>query len=228
MASSPSACDPIRPMKPGVRKDKTLCRLGFVAAFLLILPLAGHLTCGPPAYWSEPIQGTIVDKETGQPLPGAVVFAEWVLFQPGLGHGGHADAIHVAEAIADDHGAFLIGGWGPKLRPACQYLPAEQPQLLVFKSGYEPLRIAENRLFNMKGGYSEWDGKSIPLVPLRVVEQRYIDSLRWRSQDVESDCERLPPGMAPIALLAEIKKEQVRLTEITSGVSLRDGPTPGR
>ena len=91
----------------------------------------------PPFYSSKEIHGRIVDDETGQAIEGAIIVAQWELFEPGPGHGGHrGDTMNVLEVVSDKNGNYKIPGWGP--RPLLKYLDNRAPSLMVFKPVYYP------------------------------------------------------------------------------------------
>src|SRR3989304_3297455 len=117
-----------------------------VARRLLIASLMAALFCPvaarawePWSYIAEPIEGRVVDKETGQPIEGAVVVAQWILAKPLEGHS--VDHWVVIEAITDTEGRYHIPGWGPKTRPWNRWLSNYDPKLVVFKLGYWPKKL---------------------------------------------------------------------------------------
>jgi hypothetical protein len=77
------------------------------------------------------INGKVVDTETGQPLEGAVVVAQWRKTRgiPGL---QYSDLHKAAETSTDKEGAFSFSGtFGLLLEP---------PRMLIYKEGYIPWR----------------------------------------------------------------------------------------
>jgi len=117
----------------------------------------------PPMYSAKEIRGQVVDAETGQPIEGAVIVAQWILFVGGIGHGGHNQTLHIAEVITDKNGNYFIPGWGPTLRPPLTELDNLDPQILVFKSGYKHKALINEKDSDSSVRVSDWDGKTIEL-----------------------------------------------------------------
>lgn len=134
-----------------------------VITFLLILiPL--QACAHSPFYSAKEIKATIVDAETGEPLEGVVVVAQWILFEGGIGHGGHGRRLEVLEAVTDKEGKFTITGWGPKRRPAFTYLDNLDPLLSIFKSGYKYTRLINapfEEFSRMYPNYKEMDTEKL-------------------------------------------------------------------
>lgn len=131
-------------------------RLFFMLACVATLP-----ACATPlTYSAKEIRGQIVDAETSQPIEGAVIVAQWILFEMGV---GHRKRLHIHEAVTDKDGRYVIPAWGPKPHPPFTELDREDPMLAIFKSGYAPLRLY-NRIDRADAvRMSDWDGKVIRL-----------------------------------------------------------------
>ena len=100
--------------------------------------------CGSPYYTVDPIEAWVVDADTGQPLEGAVVTANWQLVSPGLDTGGRKlHQLEVMETVTDKNGRFFLPGFA-KLNPRLLELRDEDPQILIFKSGYGYFRTSNN------------------------------------------------------------------------------------
>lgn len=136
-----------------------------VGALVLLLGLSGLPGCATPlTYSAKDIHGQIVDDETGEPIEGAIVVAQWVLFRAGIGHGGHDGRLHIYETVTDEQGRYYIPGWGPKLHPPMTALANRDPEILIFKSGYEPKRLQNADIDNNKSvRVSDWNGKVVKL-----------------------------------------------------------------
>ena len=73
--------------------------------------------CGSPYYTSDPIEAWVVDADTGQPIEGAVVTANWQLVGFGFDTGGRKlGQLEVMEALTDKNGRFYFPGF-TKLNP---------------------------------------------------------------------------------------------------------------
>jgi hypothetical protein len=108
-------------------------RLIFLAALLVSLGLRAEITL-PPTYSAGPTYGTVVDDETGQPVPGVMVVAQWVL-EGGM-HWDRIGVFEAHEAVSDAEGKFRIEGWGPRTRPLSGVLVNADPQLVTIRPGY--------------------------------------------------------------------------------------------
>jgi len=100
--------------------------------------------CGSPYYTSAPIEAWVVDAETGAPIEGAVVTANWQLVASGLDTGGRKlHQLEVMEAVTDKAGRFYFPGF-TRINFTLEQLKDEDPQLLIFKSGYRYARITND------------------------------------------------------------------------------------
>jgi hypothetical protein len=154
----------------------------------------------PPFYSGKEIQATVVGAETGQPIDGAVVVVVWEL----KAMSGRGPRLNVSEVLTDAQGAFATQGWGPKPRPPLNHAASHSPFLVVFKSGYVPVRLrnASKRDFprlramsnltadqityripNYDGNpydivqESLWDGMAIRIAPFRGTPEEWFRSL---------------------------------------------------
>ncbi|HYT97117.1 MAG TPA: carboxypeptidase-like regulatory domain-containing protein, partial [Casimicrobiaceae bacterium] len=92
--------------------------------------------CGSPYYTSDSIEAWVVDADTGQPIEGAVVTANWQLVGFTLDTGGRKGAqLAVMETSTDSNGRFFFPGF-TKLNLSLGELRDQDPQILAFKSGY--------------------------------------------------------------------------------------------
>lgn len=135
-----------------------------IATLGLLFVLMALPACTTPlTYSAREIRGQIVDAETGQPIEGAVVVAQWVLFEGGIGHGGHKGRLHIYEAVTDQDGRYFIPAWGPKTHPPMTELDNRDPEILLFKSMYEPKTLYNNVMREDSIRISDWDGKVVKL-----------------------------------------------------------------
>lgn len=110
----------------------------FFIIFILLASLLPLQACAHPMFYrAKEFSGSVVDAETNKPLEGVVVVAQWIPFHVGFGEGGHWSVMEVEEAVTDKDGKYTIPGWGPIAKPAFAYLDNLDPQLSVFKRGYQ-------------------------------------------------------------------------------------------
>lgn len=107
--------------------------------FFLILvatfPLLGG--CNSPVFILEPFEARVVDAETGEPIEGAFVVANWALYEDTfLGQERFREQMEVKETQADANGRFAFAGF-KKTNPRLLKLRGENPRVTIFKSGYE-------------------------------------------------------------------------------------------
>jgi hypothetical protein len=122
------------------------------AVALLLLACSAQAQLIPTPYASARTSGKVVDADSGQPIEGAVVLArwEWLNYTPPAFHssGGYANAghvVHAGESVTGRDGGYAIPAWGPAIRAGGK-MEDGAPDLLAFKTGYEPLhRITQPR-----------------------------------------------------------------------------------
>ncbi len=118
----------------------------------------------PPTYSAEAISATVIDADTRKPLAGVVVTANWQLLG-GMEGNYPVGQLEVLETVTDANGRFHFPAWGPKKRIK-GYLREDDPQLLLFKPGYEYRRLANevsSRINYDSVRRSVWNGKVIEL-----------------------------------------------------------------
>lgn len=134
----------------------------------------------PDTYSAGPTWGTIVDAQTNQPISGALVLAMWDL-QGGM-ETSQIATLRIQETLTNADGQFLMPAWGPMKRPSEGFLDTYDPALFVFKAGFLPERLLNNKVLsigkriNLEVHDSTWNGKAIGLKkysgPLRPYSQR--------------------------------------------------------
>jgi hypothetical protein len=122
-------------------------------------------------YTAEPMEAKVIDADTKEPLEGVIVVANWQLETGTAGGNYPAGQLMVMEAVTDKAGKFSFPGFGPKT-VWDSFLIDKDPELLLFKSGYNYLRLTnpydstrELRTHSIRR--SVWNGKSIELKPFK-------------------------------------------------------------
>lgn len=103
--------------------------------FIILLALLTSLH-GCAAYSTKEIRGNVVDAETGAPLPGVVIVAQWLLDSKYVGENNAL--LKVMETVTDKEGKYVFPAWGPiVLPPLADFRAGDDPLVLYFKLGYE-------------------------------------------------------------------------------------------
>jgi hypothetical protein len=107
--------------------DRAVMRLnGFLSLLVLIAqPIASYAVGGGP------IEGRVLDYESGKPIPGAMVVAVWEVTVPGS---GQTACVQGQFAVADDQGMFRFPTWSSD-RPF--FLSTPGFRLEEYKAGYK-------------------------------------------------------------------------------------------
>lgn len=160
------------------------CRAGRRAASALVAlalctlatPQPGN-AFPPLSYSAKDIRATVVHEETGDPLPGVVVVALWELRQISA-----RPRLHITEAVTDAQGRFHVPGWGPKVRPPLAELAYRSPLLILFKSGFTPLRLHNESRARVEQVFPNY--RTMPTKQLREMISWY----RGSPEDAVQDC----------------------------------------
>ena len=110
-------------------------------AFLLLCLTFG--ACGAVTYQFDPIEAWVVDAETGKPIEGVVVTANWELVKGSLDGPRYYGQLEVKETVTDSNGRFFFEGFS-KQDTSWAELRESDPQVLIFKAGYEFQRFTNN------------------------------------------------------------------------------------
>jgi hypothetical protein len=154
---------------------------------LATILLAG---CGSPYYTADPIEAWVVDAETGKPIEGAVVTANWQLVSTSLDTGGRKlRQLEVMETTTDKQGRFHFPGF-TRINFTLDELREEDPQILIFKSGYRYMRSVnrypdEGRAAGVKRSSSA-TGKTLRLELGNADPAKYALQLRPMMSSLEN------------------------------------------
>ena len=134
---------------------------------------------------SEAFSGTIVDKETGKPIPNAVVMMRWPRITGGYTGSNTVGAIEVAESVTDAEGRYFIEGWFKGKDEIFEggFVYKTSPEMVIYAPGYWPekhrnriytvtpaeLATMQNKSINIlqqgETWTADWDGEAIGLEP---------------------------------------------------------------
>ncbi|MFL6647013.1 MAG: hypothetical protein ACJ8KO_03540 [Sulfurifustaceae bacterium] len=162
----------------------------------LILVLSACATDFPSHYSAEPIEATVIDADTKQPLERVIVTANWQLESGNPGGSFVVGQMIVMEAVTDKDGVFHFPAWGP-IRRKEGLLLDKDPQLLFFKSGYE-YRSLSNYGRSLEGIWkdpvrtSKWNGKTIELKRFSGTIAEYSRRFYRFNSDLEQIADRKP------------------------------------
>lgn len=156
------------------------------------------------SYAAAPFSGRVVDAETGAPIAGVIVLAQWIVEGPMEAH--PVAAMQIMETVTDENGRYSFPGWGPKSVPRPDFwswvftpaLSTKDPQLFFMKSGYAHV-YERNDFVPGKGSdaetelrRSQLDGKDVALQDLRGdlhARRQDFDRLMFRPYGLlQADC----------------------------------------
>lgn len=171
--------------------------------FVLGSCVAALGACSSVEYTALPMSAHVVDAETGQPLTGVHVVADWQL-EGGLEGGSRLGALMMMETQTDADGRFAFAGWGPAgplsvgIERGSAGLKNSTPQLFLFKAGYEfhSTRNPPSVEWASSVVRSFWDGRRIELRPFRGDLVRYERQLADVSNRLRYEASTTPHGCA--------------------------------
>ena len=168
------------------------------------LPLTGILAsaCLLPlqacsmSYRAEPIEAWVVDSDSGRPVEGTIVTANWELEEGTPGGNRPAGQLMIMETVTDGKGRFYFPAWGPKSTPlavpgpfsSAPHLVNLDPQILMFKPGYKWVALANYPVTDYNKSSvrkSEWNGKTIKIERFKGSPAEYAKHLRFLSGSLD-------------------------------------------
>lgn len=140
----------------------------------------------PATYAAEAIEARVVDADTKQPLEGVIVTANWELVG-GFEGNTPVGQMKVLETVTGKDGKFTFPAWGPEPRKK-GYLRNRDPQLLLFKPGYEYQRhtnevSSKPNMASLRR--SDWNGKTVELKPFKGTIEAYENQFESLNRDLE-------------------------------------------
>lgn len=211
---------------------------------LAIVALAALSACaGSWRYSADPIEAWVVDAETKQPVEGAIVVANWALETTShiIPHQTNAaGSVMVLETVTDKDGRFYFPAWGPKWHLGSGELTDSDPELILFKSGYQYQRLSNSQYLRPRKYSDEgkpsgteskpsgstrisfWSGERIELQRFRGTEEEYANHLSSLGTFLRFlyDGENCEWKQAP-RMLAAIHKEKLNFKRKTVFSSLQ-------
>jgi hypothetical protein len=129
-------------------------------------------------YLSPGFTLTVVDADTGKPLPDVYAWAEWVQY----GAHGIGGPLMVQDATSNTAGRLDFPRWGPALGSRAGLVRGTDPAVILFKPGYVtlllenavPLGASEQAAFR---GMSR-NRETLRLRPFRGSAAEWVDQLR--------------------------------------------------
>jgi len=128
-------------------------------------------SCGSNLKFFGKFCGKVIDKETNEPIEGAVVIASWETLNLTNNKHSLTRPHKVAEVVSNSNGEFCLSGQGSSLFPY-------HPSIEIFKAGYT--NIADPYYPNLRdpAHYKQqdisWDGdKAIVRLNKLTMEERY-------------------------------------------------------
>jgi hypothetical protein len=188
-------------------------------------------------YTADPIEAKVIDADTKQPLEGVVVVAHWELVLSSPGGDSPAGQLMVMEAVTDKNGTFRIPGWGPKLAIRSHLSDYRDPELLLFKSGYEYRGLNNALTGEDRGAHrrSDWDGKTIDMKLFKGTEEEYAEQVYKLDGNFDTirdgkDCEwkKIPRMLVALDRMREhFDKEGIKVPGWQIGARIRKATDVG-
>ncbi len=163
----------------------------WLSIFLVLLVIVVKFPWAPwNKFKSAPFSGTIIDKETKQPIEGGVVLVVWPRMTGSFGGASGMGVVEVKEAITDSNGNYHIPGWEKKQRGFFKsWFGDNDPTIYFNKKGYWPKELmndwrSDKDFFWGETWESDWDGKTIELAPAHPEKwnptdwKKYLDSIK--------------------------------------------------
>ena len=202
---------------------------------VLVVVLATSLQgCGDLYYTAAPIEAWVVDAETGAPIEGAVVTANWQLVAFGFDTGGRKQGqLEVMETVTDKNGRFYFPGF-TKLNLSGNALGEADPQILIFKPGYRHIRATNQYPIGQEESQgprrrSSIIGQRLKMQPAGDSVKEYASNLGFLGSDLSSLQDQSDVVSRIPQMIHALGCERLRLRRLDSSIGLIDvpgSPTP--
>ena len=155
---------------------------------LLLLGAAGpdSIRCALrwTCYQSPGFRLTVIDAETGQPVPDVHVLATWERDGP-----RHPAPFLAIDGVTGLDGVVTFPAWGPFVE-ALRLDLVKSPLITLFKPGYRTLLLWNDRAPAEVGEWERhrwvaWDQRTIPLEPFRGSRLAWYGQLRQAEPDLQ-------------------------------------------
>lgn len=103
---------------------------------------------------TDPIIMRIIDKDTGQPIKGAVAVYD---LSASFSHGNDIYQLGLTETVSDDMGYIRFPSYEVPYRYLTQEFALDDPELTIFKRGYYPVFLNNNDHFRHDYTKTIWD-----------------------------------------------------------------------
>jgi len=201
-----------------------------VRTVLLVVLATSLQGCGDLYYTAAPIEAWVVDAETGAPIEGAVVTANWQLVAFGFDTGGRKQGqLEVMETVTDKNGRFYFPGF-TKLNLSGNALGEADPQILIFKPGYRHIRATNQYPIGQEESQgprrrSSIIGQRLKMQPAGDDVKKYAFDLGFLGSDLSSFADRGDiVGRVP-QMIHALECERLRLRRLDP--SIGSIPIPG-
>ncbi len=201
-----------------------------VRVVLLVVLAASLQACGDPYYTAAPIEAWVVDADTGAPIEGAVVTANWQLVAFGFDTGGRKQGqLEVMETVTDRNGRFYFPGF-TKINLSGSALGEADPQILIFKPGYRHIRATNQ--YPIGEEESQGPRRKSPIIGQRLPMQRadldikkYASNLGFLGIDLEILAEGGRAKEIP-RMVHALECERLRLLKLDPSIGSINVPGP--
>ena len=186
-----------------------------IAAAFALLSLSSCVV----TYQFAPIEAWVVDAETGKPIEGAVVTANWELVKGSFDGPRYYGQLEVTETITDANGRFAFDGFSKEDSSGAE-LRESDPQVIVFKAGYEYQRFTNDYRDGGAGMTRQYrtaavNGKTVKLLSMQSPEANKLHrsslyfGLHLRLGKLVRDCQWKKIPNAIVAMDKEYKRLKV-------------------